>query len=82
MEYNWCREQLRAPGGDSVEASKDMRRLMSLMDRKSAQIAALRVEQSKNADRLRMHDVIRQVTRENRYCEQVYDKLVHLVRSP
>ncbi|KPA85186.1 hypothetical protein ABB37_01553 [Leptomonas pyrrhocoris] len=80
-EYQRFQHQLRDPRGDSVEASQQMRGLMRQMDDKINQIRALRREQEKHRDSLRMHDVLQQVMAENRYCEAVYKDLMELIRA-
>ncbi|KAG5474477.1 hypothetical protein LSCM1_03262 [Leishmania martiniquensis] len=80
-EYRLRQRQLRDPHGDSVTASQEMRRLMHEMDRKADQIRALRREQGRHNDALRVQDVLREVMAENRYCESVYRDLLELIRS-
>lgn len=80
-EYRLCQRQLRDPHGDSVGASQAMRRLMHEMDSRAAQIDALRLEQGRHNNALRVRDVLREVTAENRYCEAVYSDLLDLIRT-
>lgn len=80
-EYRLCQRQLRDPHGDSVAASQAMRRLMHEMDSRAAQIDALRLEQGRHNNALRVRDVLREVTAENRYCEAVYSDLLDLIRT-
>ncbi|CAJ1990389.1 hypothetical protein conserved [Leishmania donovani] len=80
-EYRLCQRQLRDPHGDSVAASQAMRRLMHEMDSKAAQIHALRLEQGRHNNALRVRDVLREVKAENRYCEAVYSDLLDLIRT-
>lgn len=80
-EYQRYQQQLRDPHGDSVEASREMRRLMRQMDDKISQIRSLRKEQEKHRDSLRLHDVLQQVMLENQYCEAVYKDLMELIRA-
>lgn len=80
-EYRQWQQQLRDPQGDSVAASREMRRLMHSMDSKGDQICTLRREQGRHQDALRMQDVLREVIAENRYCEAVYADLMDLIRA-
>ncbi|CAG9577343.1 conserved hypothetical protein [Leishmania major strain Friedlin] len=80
-EYRRCQHQLRDMHGDSVAASQAMRRLMHEMDSKAAQIHALRLEQGRHNNALRVRDVLREVMAENRYCEAVYSDLLDLIRT-
>lgn len=80
-EYHRYQQQLRDPKGDSVTASQQMRCLMRQMDETMRQIRALRKEQERHRDPLRVHDVLQQIVSENRYCEAVYQDLVELIRS-
>lgn len=80
-EYQRYQRQLRDPHGNSVEASKEMRRLMRQMDDKMNQVRALRKEQERHQGSLRVHDVLQQVMAENRYCEAVYKDLMELIRA-
>ncbi|CAJ1030217.1 hypothetical protein Q4I30_005451 [Leishmania utingensis] len=80
-EYRHCQRQLRDPNGDSVAASQEMRRLMHEIDGKADQIRALRLEQGRHNDALRVRDVLREVMTENRYCEAVYSDLMDLIRT-
>lgn len=79
--YQRYQLQLRDPLGDSVQASQEMRRLMRRMDERVGQIRAMRREQERHRDPLRVHDVLRQVLAENQYCEAVYRDLVELIRA-
>lgn len=80
-DYMECQRRLRDPGADSVEASKDMRRILAVMDRKADQLRAIRSEQRLREGELYARDVLHEVMRENRYCEGVYRDMVSLVRS-
>jgi hypothetical protein len=80
-EYLQYQRQLRDPRGDSVEASREMRRLMRQMDITMNQLRALRKEQERCRGPLRVHDVLQEVVAENRYCEAVYRDLIELIRA-
>ncbi|GET90156.1 hypothetical protein, conserved [Leishmania tarentolae] len=80
-EYRLYQRQLRHPHGDSVAASQAMRRLMHEMDNKADQIRALRLEQGRHNDALRVRDVLREIAAENRYCEAVYSDLLDLIHT-
>ncbi|CCW62266.1 unnamed protein product [Phytomonas sp. EM1] len=75
-------EQLHDPCCDSVAASQQMRQLMAVIDRKVDQLQTLRFQQQKHQEKLRIQHVLKQVERENNWCEQVYSNIVHLVRTP
>lgn len=80
--YAHCQQRLRDPACDSVDASREMRRTLAVMDRKADQLRALRAQQREQVGHGAFApDVLKEAMAENRRCAAVYGDILQLSRA-